>query len=252
MYVLTQAAHVLTLIAAIAAFVAPAAAQEPQVVRILDGNRPRTFISVTGEGEATAPPDMATIRAGVATQAATAKEALNQNNATMQSLIALVKEHEIADKDVQTSSFNVHPIYDHSPETRKVPEAIEYRVVNEVQVKVRNLSTLGDVLDALVETGSNQISGVSFELDTPHEILNEARARAVHNAKSRAEVYAEAAGVEVGRVLQISEQPVDVPRPMHLGVEFRAEAAGVPVATGEQEFRVTVNVVYELARRRSE
>ena len=82
MYVLKQVQRLLAVVA-VAAAAMPAAAQEPQVLRILDGNRPRTFISVTGEGEAAAPPDMATIRTGVVTQAATAKEALNQNNAAM-------------------------------------------------------------------------------------------------------------------------------------------------------------------------
>jgi uncharacterized protein YggE len=195
---------------------------------------------------------MATVRTGVVTQAETAKEALNQNNAAMQSLLSLLKEHEIADKDIQTSSFHLHPVYEQDPQVRTEPKVVAYRVTNEVQVKVRNLSSLGDVLDALVQSGSNQISGVSFDVDDPTGILNEARSRAIRNAKSRAEVYAQAAGVEVGRVLQISEQPMEPPRPLHLGVQFRAEAAGVPVATGEQEFRDSVNVVFELERRRGE
>jgi uncharacterized protein YggE len=89
-------------------------------------------------------------------------------------------------------------------------------------------------------------------VDDREGILNEARSRAIRNAKSRAEVYAQAAGVSVGRVLQISEQPLDLPRPMQLGAEFRTAASSVPVATGEQEFRVTVNVVYELRRREGE
>jgi uncharacterized protein YggE len=236
----------------IATTVVAAAAQPPQEVRIRDGNRLRTFISVAGEGEATAPPDMATVRTGVATQAETAKDALNQNNAAMQKVLGLLKELEIADKDVQTAGFNVHPVFEHDPQGRTEPKVTAYRVTNEVQVRVRKLASLGDVLDALVQVGSNQISGVAFDVDDSEGILNEARSRAIRNAKSRADVYAQAAGVSVGRVLQISEQSLEPPRPMQMGMEFRTAASGVPVATGEQQFRVTVNVVYELRRRESE
>lgn len=113
-------------------------------------------------------------------------------------------------------------------------------------MRVRALADLGKVLDALVEAGSSQVSGISFGVDDPTGILNQARSRAVRDAQSRAEVYAQAAGVRVGRVQQISEQPVAVPRPVQVGFA-RAEAAAVPIATGEQEFRVTVHVVFELA-----
>ena len=249
MYIHARAARFLVLLTFVAVTL-PATAQEARRGR--DSTRFRNVISVAGEGEATAPPDMASIRTGVVSQATTAKEALNQNNAAMQTVLALLKEHKIADKDVQTSSFNVHPVYEQDPQGRTEPNVVAYRVMNEVQVKVRNLSSLGDVLDTLVQAGSNQISGVSFDVDDPSGILDEARSRAIRNAKSRAEVYAQAAGVTVGRVLQIFEQPVDPPRPMQMAMEFRGAASSVPVATGEQEFQVTVNVVYELRRREGE
>jgi uncharacterized protein YggE len=228
----------LLLVAVVVPFVAPLAAQEVEKLQPL--------LSVAGEGEATAPPDMATIRTGVVSQAETAKDALNANNAAMQKILALLNEHEIAEKDVQTSSFNVSPVYEHDEQGRTQPKIVAYSVNNKVQVRVRNLPSLGEVLDALVQAGSNQIGGISFDVDDPAGILREARSGAIRDAKSRAEVYAQAAGVKVGRVIQISEQPLDVPRPMQLGMEFRSAAASVPVATGEQEFCVRVNVVYEL------
>jgi uncharacterized protein YggE len=121
-----------------------------------------------------------------------------------------------------------------------------------VQVKIRNLAWLGQALDALVSAGSNQVSGISFGIGDPTGILQEARNRAIRDAKSRADVYAQAAGVAVGEVRQISERPIEPPRPMHVGAEFRAAAASVPIATGEQEYRVTINVVYELLTREAE
>lgn len=206
--------------------------------------QPRT-ISVSGQGRVSAPPDMATIQTGVVTEAETAADALAANNAAMEKLMDVLSEHHVARKDIQTSQFSVSPVYRHDPKRQRPPEVVGYRVQNQVRVHVRNLPELGRVLDALVKAGSNQVSGVSFGVDDPTGILNQARSRAVADARSRAGVYAQAAGVEVGRVRTISEQTPGTPRPM----EFRmaaAEGAGVPVATGELEFTASVHVVFEL------
>lgn len=205
------------------------------------------IISVTGEGEATAPPDMATVTTGVETQAETAGAALDKNNRVMQKLLAVLEKQGVAKKDVQTVNFSVRPIYDRDEDGRREPKVIAYRVENQVQVHVRKLDSLGKILDALVAAGSNRISGISFGIDDPSKILAEARASAIHNAKARAKTYAKAAGVAVGRVLQISEQTSNPPQPMRFGVATASLRAGtVPIATGEQEYHVTVNVIYEL------
>ncbi|MBW3543278.1 MAG: SIMPL domain-containing protein [Planctomycetes bacterium] len=213
-----------------------------------DERDPARIISVTGEGRVSAPPDMASIHTGVVTQAETAKQALEQNNSAMQKLMETLKQHNIAEKDVQTSGFNVSPVYRQDERGRREPEVTAYRVQNQVRIRVRNLPELGMVLDALVQAGSNQISGISFDVDDPAGILNQARSRAIRDARSRADVYAQAAGVKVGRVRQISEQPVHIPQPFdQRRMMFAGEAASrVPVATGEQDFTVTVHVVYEL------
>lgn len=227
----------MTVLGLLAALAAPALAADDDT---------RT-ISVTGTGKVSAPPDMATIQTGVVTQADAAGAALKSNNEAMRKIMDVLKEHGIADKDVQTSSFNVHPVYRHDPEGRREPEVTGYRVHNQVSVKVRNLPKLGEVLDALVQAGSNQVSGVSFGVDDPDGILDQARSRAIADARSRAQVYAQAAGVKVGRVLSISEQPPQMPGPMPMGrMAFQAEAASVPIATGEQDFQVTVYLAYAL------
>ena len=212
------------------------------------GNDDMRTISVTGTGKVSAPPDMATIQTGVVTQADTARAALSANNDSMRKILDVLKERGIADKDVQTSSFHVNPMYRHDPQGRRQPEIIGYSVHNQVSVDVRNLPKLGEVLDALIEAGSNQVSGVSLGVDDPTGILNQARSRAISDAKSRAEVYAQAAGVKVGRVQSISEQPPRMPPPIPMQRMAFAEAdvARVPVATGEQDFQVTVYVEYEM------
>lgn len=207
---------------------------------------PRT-ISVSGEGKASAPPDVATIQTGVVTQASEAAEALADNNRATQRVMDALKSHRIVAKDIQTSNFNIRPNYERTRNQRQ-PRIVGYSVTNQVQVRVRNLPSLGKVLDSLVTAGSNQMSGISFGIDDPTGVKNQARNRAVSDARDRAQLYAHAAGVKVGKVISISEQVAQVPRPAVMGRAFAAaEGVGsVPVATGEQEVRATVHMVFAL------
>ena len=207
----------------------------------------RRTISVTGQGKAAAPPDMAFIQTGVVTTGQTAAEALSGNNEAMDTILGALKTFNIAPKDIQTSSFNVSPEYERDERGRRQPEIIGYRVTNQAGVKVSNLTDLGKILDALVQAGSNQVSGVSFGVDDPTGLLNQARKLAIADARSRAERYAQAAGVRLGKVLTISEQPIEFPRPGHFAPSLAREAvSSVPVATGEQEFRVLIYMVFDL------
>lgn len=208
---------------------------------------PRT-ISVSGQGKVSASPDMASIQTGVESQAPTAGEALTANNEAMKMLMKVLKREHVASKDIQTSSFSVSPVYRRDSRNRTQPEITGYRVQNQLHVKVRDLPNLGKVLDALVRAGSNRISGISFGVDDTSGLLNQARSRAMSDAKSRAGIYAQAAGVTVGKVLTISEQPVNIPRPFQHRMMFaeKAAASAVPIATGEMNFSIKVNVVYEM------
>jgi uncharacterized protein YggE len=216
--------------------------------RSVAAQEPARTIRVSGEGTATTPPDMATVFTGVVTQASEASQALTANNAALKKLMDVLQEHRIAAKDIQTASFDVHPEYRHDPRGQQQPEIVGYRVTNQVRVAVRNLPDLGRVLDALVRAGSNQISGISFGVDDSTGVLNQARNRAIADARSRAELYAHAAGVRVGKVITITEQPLQPPQPMMMmGRAMAAEAmSAVPVATGEQEMRTTVSMVFAL------
>jgi uncharacterized protein YggE len=196
---------------------------------------------------------MATIQTGVVTQAVEASTALTANNAALENLMGVLKQFNIAAKDVQTSEFSIYPEYEQrpprrSPQEPRAPRIVGYRVSNQVRVRVRSLPDLGKILDALVRAGSNQISGITFGIDQPTGVLNQARNRAMSDARSRADLYAQAAGVSVGRVLSISEQTAAIPRPQPTMARMAmAEASSVPVATGEQELRAVVHVVYEIA-----
>lgn len=206
-------------------------------------------IRVTGEGKSSAAPDMATIHTGVVTQAPSAAEALAANNERMRALFDKLKELGIAEKDTQTSNLNVQPVYSQSqdPKHRETPRIVAYQVSNQVRVKVRKLDGLGQALDELVTSGSNQLNGISFELADPSEALDKARTEAVKDAKKRAELYAQAAGVRVGEIQEISEPQAAPPRPLFMGRAAAMEAASaVPVATGELDFHAQVNIVFTL------
>ena len=155
----------------------------------------------------------------------------------------------IAKKDLQTSNFGVYPEY-RRPQQRREDGGTKitgYRVTNNVSVRVRDLARLGEILDALVSAGSNQVSGVNFGIADSTATSNEARKSAIADARSRADLYAQAMGVKVGKVISISEQSVNLPRPMFQSrMAVSAMADSVPIATGEQDVSATINVVYEL------
>jgi uncharacterized protein len=208
---------------------------------------PRRTIRVTGEGKASSAPDMAVIHTGVVTQAPTAAEAVAANNEQMQKIMATLKELKIADKDIQTSNFNVQPVYEQNREQRVAPRIAAYQVSNQVQVKVRKLTDLGRALDALVSSGSNQLNGVSFQLADPKPVLDQARAAAVADAQERAALYAKAAGVRVGEVLTISEESESSPQPIFKGRAMAMEAASaVPISAGELDFPAQIHMVFSL------
>jgi uncharacterized protein YggE len=216
-------------------------------VQAEDKKQFRRTITVNGMGRAFSPPDMATIQTGVVTYGSAASEALSANNKVMVNIMDVLEKNHIASKDVQTANLNISPEYKRDDRGRKEPEIVGYRVTNQLRVRVHNLKNLGEVIDALVRAGSNQVSGIRFGIDDPSEVLRQARNRAIVDARSRAGLYAQAAGVRIGKVLAITEQSIDFPRPQRLARGFAAEAvSSVPVATGEQEFHVRIMMVFAL------
>lgn len=207
-------------------------------------------ITVDGQGEATAAPDTAMINSGVTTQAATARDALDANSKAMQELIAALKDAGIEEKDIQTSNFSVNPNYVYSDARdengySRPPKIDGYQVSNTVTVRVRDLDSLGAILDKSVTVGANTINGISFSVADPKDLLDQARTAAVKDARAKAELYAEAAGVKLGDIESISEsQGFSGPQPQVMYA--RAEAApSVPVQSGELSFSVTVNMQWE-------
>lgn len=226
------------LVCLLCAFLAvPAAAQVPPPA-------PGPVITVTGEGAVDLPPDMATIRTGVVTQARTAAEALDANSAAMAEVLTLLREAGIAERDLQTSGLSLMPLRDDRSGTA-APPPVRFVARNGVTVRVRDLATLGPVLDRVVQGGANTFDGLDFGLADPAAALAEARLKAVADARLKAETYAGAAGLGLGPVQLIADQSGFV-QPMEIRMAASAMDA-VPIAAGEVSVRASVTMTWTLA-----
>jgi len=215
-------------------------------------DKPQTpRIQISGEGEVHAAPDMAILDLTVLREADTAREAMTANNAAMRQVLDAMKEAGIAERDLQTSGINIRPRYRHPSKDNnlKEPKIIGYSVTNSVTARVRDLKAVGSVLDKSVTLGVNEGGNLRFVNDDTASIMKEARKRAVADALDKAKTLAEAAGIKLGRVIEISEQ-VNRPRPMAFARQAVLAAApaaeSVPVATGENTYRVSVEMVFAI------
>ncbi|MBR2534678.1 MAG: SIMPL domain-containing protein [Hyphomicrobium sp.] len=203
-------------------------------------------VTVSATGSVLAAPDEATIATGVTSEAKTARDALTKNTEAMKKVIEELKSQGVEAKDIQTTQFNVEPVYVY-PKEGQPPSVTGYRVNNMLGVRVRNLDKLGGVLDQLVTAGANQMNGISFDVSKAETLKDDARKAAMENAKRRAQLLATAAGAEVGEVLQISEETSQQgPRPVVFAKQRAAMAESVPVERGEQELEARVTVTWKL------
>ncbi len=231
------------LLAASAIAAAPVAAATVEI----DANGPVIELSVF-ESVTTAP-DMATIGAGVSTEAQTAVEALRQNSAEMKKVIDRIKSLGIDEKDIQTTGINLNARYDYNRQTQQQVFR-GYQVSNRVSVKLREIEATGRVLDALVSAGATDLSGPSFSIEDDEGAKDEARKRGIVRAKERAESYAAMFGYDAIRVLSVSEA-IQGRGPMPQ-MAMRAEAAdaitltAAPVQPGQVSTGVSLTIKYEM------
>ncbi|MGX1098848.1 SIMPL domain-containing protein [Amorphus sp. MBR-141] len=206
----------------------------------------RSVLTVTGQGEAHAAPDMATITVGAVSEADTASEALTQNSSQVTAAIDALKAAGVEPRDIQTTGFSVSPRYVNDRDSNAAPRIDGYRVSNSVMVRVRKLDALGSLLDTLVKAGANDIGGISFGISEADEFQDTARIAAVADARHKAELYAKAAGVRLGHIRSIDEGGggYPVPQPMMRMKAMEADAA--PIEAGEQTISASVRVVYEI------
>jgi len=200
-------------------------------------------VTVIGTGTVTAAPDMAEVTTGVVVQAPTAAQALGASTQTMERLLQGLGALGVAARDIETTGISVSPVRRPSREGQP-PEITGYEVTNQVRVTVRDLSRLGRVLDQQVGQGANLVYGVRFGRQEMAPLLDEARRRAMVEARRKADLYAAAASMKVDRVVAVQEAGATTPRPAM--APRVAMSAAVPVAPGEQEIQASVTVTFTL------
>ena len=203
---------------------------------------PPPAISVTGEANVSVPPDQAQIDGGVTSDAKTAREASDANNAAMGKVLLALKGAGIDEKDYQTSRLSLQPQY--APNRSGPSPVVGYRASNRVTVRLRDVTKVAGIIDVLVGAGANELGGINFMVSAASKLLDDAREQAIADARRKAEIYAKAAGVTLGSPVSISEEGAPGPAP------FRKMAGGMaasaPVAQGEETLHVTVSVSWAI------
>jgi len=236
--------HILPVAASLAAAlsVMPAQAQDaapksPAQARVI----------VVGEGSVTVTPDYTRIRSGVTSSAKTVKEASDANSKIMTNIIAALVDAGIAKKDIQTSQFSIEPVYA-SPSPLGGPKLSGYRVSNQVNVTIHQISQVGDILDRLVKAGATDAGNVAFLVSDREQALDQAREAAIANARHKAELYARASGLNLGRVAWITESS-DLAPILSIGAaRSKMASAPVPIEAGEDTITARVTVGFDLAQ----
>ena len=209
----------------------------------------RDTITIEGEGKVTAIPDIATVEAGIMTEKSDVLAAQKENTDKMNALTKRVKDLGVEEKDVQTTNYQIYPQYDYLEGRQRLRG---YQVTQSVKVKIRDLSKIGEILSAAGASGANQVSGVSFTIDEPEALRQQAREKALDNALQKAKSLADHAGVKLGKIVSFSESGGGAPPVPYYA---RAEAFGMggdaavkapDIQAGSLEVVVSVNVSYEI------
>jgi len=212
----------------------------------------KPVITVSASGSATSVPDLANVTLGAQSQAPTARAALDANNKVMSDVLAALKGFGIAEKDMQTSDLNVSPQFfypqNNGSGAPEAPRIVGYVVTNQVSVRVREIDRLGEILDAAVSLGVNAGGNIVFETENTEKALELARVQAVANAFAKAETLAEAAGVKLGKILEIREGVGNAqPEWRRSGATAaRVAASAVPVTGGEISHGVDVQIRWSI------
>jgi uncharacterized protein YggE len=199
------------------------------------------LVTVAGDATVAVAPDTAMIRIGVTSQGKDARAASEANAKQMTAVLNAIKANGIDARDIQTSRLSLQPQYDATkPGAARLTG---FQVTNQVTVRIRDIGKLPSILDHAIAAGANEMSGIEFVVSQQSRLLDQARTEAIADARRKAELYAQAAGAKLGRVIAITDEgATPPPRPVMQAVR----AGAVPVAPGEQTLRASVTVSYEL------
>ena len=216
-----------------------------QMCQGMHGKGQMSSITVNGQGEVRIAPDQAGISLGVTTQAASAAEAMSQNGTQQTSVINALKEVGIEGSDIQTSGLTLSPMVDYG-ENGQNPKVTGYQASNMVTIRVKEVDRLGEILDKIVAAGANEINSINFTREDSAAAEDDARRAAVQDARHRAEILAEAAGLTLGPLLVMRDQPQPGGRPEPMMMKAAMADQATPVEAGELSLTSSVEIVYAL------
>lgn len=222
-----------------------------EVSQLTKPSAAKNTISISGEGKVSATPDLARIEVGVTTQGSTASDVQTQNTNKINKIIDYVKKQGVPSEDITTSQFNMYPTYDYS---NGKSEINGYQANQTIVIKVKGVDKsrdqLNTVLAGVTENGANQINGVTFTFNDPDNLKQQAREKAIAKAKEKAQELARISGINLGRVITVSENEGYYPPVMYaegMGAGGMMDKSGVPsVEPGTQDISMTMTVVFEV------
>lgn len=227
--------------AALASFAAPSALAQSQA--------PLPSLNLSASADVAMDPDFAAVSSGVVSRAETAREAVRENAQTMDAVFSALRRAGVAADDVQTSQLSVQPVYANTRTTNEIERTIiGYEVRNTVTALVRDTERVGQAIDAMIEAGANNINSVRFGATNTDEAMNEARRTAIANLMAKAELFADAAGLELCGIRSMNENNL-MPQPRYesdaiIVTASRMGGAPTPVAAGELTLTATVNASF--------
>jgi uncharacterized protein YggE len=212
----------------------------------LPANSPQDF-TISGTGKVYAKPDIALVSLGVKTEAIKSQDAVNKNNEKMTEIIKAVKELGIDEKDIQTTNYNLSPVYDWTERGGRVFKG--YSLDQSISVKIRNFEKINSVLDKASEKGASTISDLQFTVDDMEKVRSEARIKAIADAKSKAKILAEQSGLKLRKLVNVSESNYYYPQPLYGkggGAMESASSVAPDIQTGQLEINLSVYLTYKV------
>lgn len=221
---------------------------EERTIEVINREKTEKTVRVSGTGIVAGDPDVVVLSIGVAVERDSVKQARTEAAEAMAGVIESLKGNGLVDTDIQTQHFSIHQRYDYVKGKR---EFRGYNVTNTVSAKIRDLDTVGNVIDDAAEAGGDlvQINSIQFTIDDSTKLKMQARVAAMQNAQAKAQTLATEGGVTLGKPISISESgDFYAPYPVNLEFAFADDAAGAatPIQSGQLQITVTVNVVYEI------
>ncbi len=207
-------------------------------------------LTAAGQGSVSVVPDIAIVTMGVVSRAGTANAALSSNSADLANVIDAVRDEGVEDTDIGTTGFSIRPIHERlRPDQigENPPAIVGYQVSNQIRVVIRDIAGSGGLLDRVVRAGANQVNGISFDIDDRQAAADAALASAIADARRKAEIMADAAGVRLVRILSVSSGDDRRGPVFERALAVRADA--VPVMPGEQAVTASATVIWEIAPR---